>query len=112
MDKLATQEIDQRLKQYPEWSQSGDALQRTFNFETFLQAMSFVVRIAELAEDLGHHPDILVRYNKVTLTVSTHDAGGLTDKDFEFAKLADVAIREEAKSTAPAPKRKSAKSRG
>ena len=112
MDKLATQEIEQRLQQYPEWSLTGDSLQRTFNFETFLQAMSFVVRIAELAEDLGHHPDILVRYNKVTLTVSTHDAGGLTDKDFQFARQADIVISEEAQATVHTTKRKGAKSRG
>src|SRR5438876_37759 len=92
MDKLAQEEIDQRLTQFPEWSLTGDALQRTFNFESFLEAMSFVVRIAELAEDFQHHPDILIRYNKVTLTLSTHDAGGLTEKDFEFARQTDAFV--------------------
>lgn len=112
MDKMATQEIEQRLQQFPDWSLTGDALQRTFNFDTFLQAMSFVVRIAELAEDLGHHPDILIRYNKVTLTVSTHDAGGLTEKDFEFARQADVVINDEPKPAVHTTKRKGAKTRG
>jgi 4a-hydroxytetrahydrobiopterin dehydratase len=111
MDKLATQDIEQKLQQFPNWSLTGDSLQRTFNFDNFLQAMSFVTRIAELAEDLGHHPDILIRYNKVTLTVSTHDAGGLTDKDFEFARQADVVINSSAKPAVHAAKRKGAKNR-
>ena len=64
-------------------------MQRTFSFENFVDAMSFVNRVADLAEDFQHHPDILIRYNKVTLTLSTHDAGGLTDKDFAFAREAD-----------------------
>ena len=92
MDKMAQEDIGRRLAQFPEWTQTGDALQRTFNFTTFLEAMSFVVRIAELAEDHQHHPDILIRYNKVTLTLSTHDAGGLTERDFELAREADAAM--------------------
>jgi 4a-hydroxytetrahydrobiopterin dehydratase len=72
--------------------------------------MSFVVRIAELAEDLGHHPDILIRYNKVTLTVSTHDAGGLTDKDFELARQADLVINGGSPAPTVPPRRKGAKS--
>ena len=110
MDKLAQQDIEHRLAKFPEWSLTGDAIQRTFNFDTFLEAMSFVVRIAELAEDLGHHPDILIRYNKVTLTVSTHDAGGLTEKDFELARQADTAIEEQGRDRTATPRRKGAKS--
>jgi len=89
MDKLAQEDIDQKLSAFPDWSLIGESMQRTFSFENFVDAMSFVNRVADLAEDFQHHPDILIRYNKVTLTLSTHDAGGLTDKDFAFAREAD-----------------------
>ena len=68
----------------------GESLQRTFSFDDFRSAIAFVNRVAELAEQQQHHPDIMVRYNKVTLTVSTHDAGGITDKD---RLSADVALQ-------------------
>lgn len=90
MDKLAPEDIEQKLAQFPDWSASGDAVQRTFNFPNFVEAMAFVNRVAELAEQVQHHPDILVRYSKVTLTLSTHDAGGVTDKDFDLAKRIDA----------------------
>jgi 4a-hydroxytetrahydrobiopterin dehydratase len=89
MQKLAQEHIDQKLAEFPEWSLIGDAMQRTFGFESFLDAMTFVNQVAELAEELQHHPDILIRYNKVTLTLSTHEAGGLTEKDFAFAREVD-----------------------
>jgi len=88
-EKLTQDRIGERLAEFPDWSQIGDALQRTFNFDGFRDAMSFVNRVAELAEDLQHHPDILIRYSKVTLTLSTHDAGGLTERDFGFARETD-----------------------
>ncbi len=89
MDKMAPEAVEQKLEEYSEWSQSGDSIQRTFNFDDFVAAIAFVNKIADLAESQQHHPDIMIRYNKVTLTLSTHDAGGLTDKDFEFAGAAD-----------------------
>lgn len=89
MEKLDQEHIDEMMKEFPEWSQSGETLQRTFRFDDFLGAMAFVSRIADLAEEHQHHPDILIRYSKVTLTLSTHDAGGITDKDFTFARFTD-----------------------
>lgn len=89
MEKLAQDMVDEKLGQFEDWSQSGDAIQRTFSFPDFPAAMRFVNRVADLAEQQQHHPDIMIRYNKVTLTLSTHDAGGLTDKDFDFARAAD-----------------------
>ena len=65
------------------------SLQRTFAFADFLAAMAFVESIAAAAEAQGHHPDILIRYSKVTLTLSTHEAGGLTNKDFALAASID-----------------------
>ena len=94
MNKLAQEDIDQKLSEFPDWSLIGDSMQRTFSFENFVDAMSFVNRVADLAEEFQHHPDILVRYNKVTLTLSTHDAGGLTDKDFAFAREADSCVEQ------------------
>ena len=92
MDKLSQDDIDAKLAEFPEWSQAGDALQRTFTFDDFRGAMAFVNRMAELAEEAQHHPDIMIRYNKVTLTLSTHDAGGLTDKDFGLARETDAFV--------------------
>jgi len=89
MDKLEQQQIDDRLEDLSEWSQTGDTLQRTFRFDDFRAAMSFVERIAELAEQHQHHPDIMIRYDKVTLSLTTHDAGGVTERDFQFARAAD-----------------------
>ncbi len=89
MEKLDQEHIDEKLQEFPEWSQSGETLQRTFRFDNFLGAMAFVSRIADLAEEHQHHPDILIRYDKVTLTLSTHDAGGITEKDFNYARDTD-----------------------
>lgn len=91
MEKLAQDDIDRRMEEFTEWSVGSDCLQRTFSFDDFIAAMSFVSRVADLAEQLQHHPDIMIRYNKVTLTLRTHDAGGLTDKDFAFAREMDAA---------------------
>jgi len=85
MEKLTQEQIDTKLEPLPEWSKANEILQRTFAFEAFTGAMTFVNQIADLAERVQHHPDILIRYNKVTLSLSTHDAGGITDKDFDFA---------------------------
>ena len=94
MDKLSETEIEQQLTESPEWSVVNDEITRTYLFDDFRASIAFVNRIAEYAEREQHHPDILIRYNKVTLTVSTHDAGGITQKDFDLAveseKLAKV----------------------
>ena len=75
----------------PHWSRTGDLIERTFAFPDFNASMRFVNQMAIEAERTQHHPDILVKYNKVTLGYSTHDAGGLTVKDFEGAAAADAA---------------------
>jgi 4a-hydroxytetrahydrobiopterin dehydratase len=89
MKPLADKDIQAGLQKLAEWSECGDAIQRTFAFADFLASMRFVNQVAEAAEARQHHPDILVRWNKVTLTLSTHDAGGITRKDFDFAAAAD-----------------------
>ena len=94
MDKLSQTAIDERLGSLTEWSQGGETLQRTYGFKDFVAAIAFVNRVAETAERMQHHPDILVRYSKVTLTLSTHDAGGITEKDFDLAAACDAIAAE------------------
>jgi 4a-hydroxytetrahydrobiopterin dehydratase len=90
--RLSESEVDVRLAELSEWGASGDQIQRTYQFSNFVESMSFVQQVALLAEQDQHHPDILIRYNKVTLSLSTHDAGGLTEKDFAAAKRYDAII--------------------
>jgi len=89
MTKLSPTEIEDRIKEAPEWSVVGDAISRTFQFKDFAAAMRFVNQAAQHAENVQHHPDMLIRWNRVTLTLSTHDAGGISEKDFAFAQFAD-----------------------
>jgi len=88
-EKLTTESIEAKLPEIPDWSVNAGTLQRTFKFDNFVDAMSFVNRVAEQAEEVQHHPDILIRYSKVTLTLSTHDAGGISQKDFDLAREID-----------------------
>jgi 4a-hydroxytetrahydrobiopterin dehydratase len=72
---------------YPEgWTEVGKALERTFEFENFVDALAFVNRVGELAEAENHHPDIAIHYNRVTLRWWTHTEGGITDRDRELAE--------------------------
>ena len=81
--------IQRELGSLAGWSRRGDALARTYQFRNFAQSMEFVNRVAALAESADHHPDIDIRYAKVTLTLSTHDSGGITAKDIALAKAID-----------------------
>lgn len=89
MHKFSESQIQAELAKHPEWSESGDSIMRTYQFKDFADSMIFVNKVAEAAEAALHHPDILVRWNKVTLTLSTHDAGGITAKDFSLAAESD-----------------------
>jgi len=82
---LTTSEIEESLKTLPPWKLEGQAIAATFAFRTFAEAIAFVNRVATLAEEANHHPDIDIRWNKVHLTLSTHSAGGLTALDFQLA---------------------------
>lgn len=82
---LSDLEIQRALGGLTGWSRRGDALTKTFTFATFAEGIAFVERIARLADAKQHHPDIDIRYTKVTLVLSTHDAGGITEKDLELA---------------------------
>ena len=76
----------------PDWKSDGQIISRTYEFKDFPAAMEFVNTVAELAEQVQHHPDIDVRWNKVTLALTTHDAGGLTEKDFALARACDTCV--------------------
>ena len=77
--------IQRELGNLPGWSRRGGALTKTYKFRTFPDAIDFVTRIADRAEAANHHPDIDIRYTRVTCTLSTHDAGGITQKDIALA---------------------------
>ena len=89
MPKLSLVEAERRIKSLDGWTLEGDAIKKRYTFETFPDAIAFVDRLALEAERVDHHPDILINYKRVTLTYSTHDEGGLTDKDFAGAAAAD-----------------------
>jgi 4a-hydroxytetrahydrobiopterin dehydratase len=89
MAKLTTTQIKRALAKFPEWKKTGSTINRTFRFKDFPAAIKFVNAVAKLAEKAWHHPDIDIRWNKVTLTLTTHDAGGLTRKDFALARQFD-----------------------
>ena len=86
MATLTPKQIKAALPTARDWRKRGASIARTFQFKDFLAAMSFVNKVARAAEKAQHHPDIDIRWNKVTLVLSTHSEGGLTPKDFELAK--------------------------
>lgn len=88
MEKLTESAIKGRLGSVPGWTLEGEAIRRKFTFSGFPEAVAFVVRLAFDAESADHHPDILINFKRVTLTYSTHSAGGLTVKDFDGAARA------------------------
>ena len=88
-EKFTDQQIQAELARCPDWAEVSGAIQRTFQFPDFKASMAFVQALADYAERVQHHPDILVRYDKVTVSVNTHDAGGITAKDFDLAEEAD-----------------------
>jgi 4a-hydroxytetrahydrobiopterin dehydratase len=85
MQALSSNEAQSRLGKLPGWQIESGELVRTFQFKDFRAALGFVNKVGEAAEAAGHHPDIDIRYNKVRLSLVTHDAGGLTEKDFLLA---------------------------
>lgn len=89
MAKLKAAEVKTALAKLPNWKRAGSVISRTFEFKDFVTAMKFVNEIASLAEKAWHHPDIDVRWNKVTLALTTHSEGGLTKKDFQLARRFD-----------------------
>jgi 4a-hydroxytetrahydrobiopterin dehydratase len=89
MQKLEPGQIASALATVPDWIRQGDTISRTFQFKDFPAAVKFVDAVAITAEQAWHHPDIDIRWNKVTLSLTTHDVGGLTQKDFDLARQFD-----------------------
>jgi 4a-hydroxytetrahydrobiopterin dehydratase len=87
--KLSLADAERRIKNLKGWTLEGDAIKKQYTFTGFMEAVAFVDRIAPECEKADHHPDILINYKRVTLTYSTHSEGGLTEKDFDGASMAD-----------------------
>ena len=87
--RLSDIDIQRRLGTLTGWTRRDDAITKTFKFRGFPQSVEFVERIVAPAELMNHHPDVDVRYDKVSITLSTHDAGGLTANDFDLAAEID-----------------------
>lgn len=89
---LGQNEVGEALKNLPGWTARENSIERVFQFKDFAGAMEFVNRIAVASEAANHHPDILINYNKVTLTLTSHDSGGVTQRDIRMAgKVNEVA---------------------
>ena len=89
---LSGEELTELLHQLPEWALEDGKLVRFFTFPDFVQAIAFVNRVAQLAEQAGHHPDIDIRYNRVKLALVSHDAGGITAQDAAMARRLSVGL--------------------
>ena len=88
-DLLDESQIEDALKKLPDWELDGSSITRTIEFEEFMEGIDFINDLAELADEANHHPDIQIQYTKVTLTLTTHDANGLTEADLDMAQRID-----------------------
>ena len=84
--KLSDLEIQRSLGALTGWARRGDVLTKTYTFDKFASGIAFVDRVAAAADQMDHHPDIDIRYTKITMTLSTHDAGGITQADLDLAQ--------------------------
>ncbi len=92
MTLLSDSEIQERLADLPGWACEGNEIRRRYEFKDFVAAIAFVRRVADRAEAAAHHPDITIHYNKVTLALSTHSEGGITEKDIQAAGAFDAVV--------------------
>ncbi len=88
--RLSEEEIERELATLSGWSRRDQAIEKTFKLGGFPEAIAFVQRVAEVAEEMDHHPDIFIRFHRVTFTLTTHGARGLTELDFELARRIDA----------------------
>jgi 4a-hydroxytetrahydrobiopterin dehydratase len=89
MALLSEDQIREQIRSLRGWERSGGQIRKTYAFASFADGMAFANRVAAAAEALGHHPDMLIQYRQVTLTLSSHDVGGLTERDFRLARRID-----------------------
>lgn len=92
MEHLSIKEIHDRLEELKDWEMIGNEITKEFKFNNFKEAMEFVQKVGEEAEREHHHPDILIKYSKVIITLTTHSAKGLTYKDFKLAKIIEQLV--------------------
>jgi 4a-hydroxytetrahydrobiopterin dehydratase len=86
---IAEPQFNEKMKRIPEWEGDRKAIERTYEFDDFDQALDFVNEVGEIADEEEHHPDIDIRFNKVRLSLSTHSEGGVTDLDLQMAEKID-----------------------
>lgn len=92
MSKLSKEDIEKKLLRFPDWEYSDNAIHAEFEFDNFKDCFSAMSRIAFECEALNHHPDWSNVYNVLNITLSTHDAGGVTNKDFKLAEAIDAIV--------------------
>ncbi len=90
MALLSDEEIDRRLETLTEWERDGDAITRDFKNADFKESVAFVNRVMPVAEAMNHHPDLAISWDTVTVTITTHSEGGLTENDFDLASRIDA----------------------
>jgi len=90
MTQLLNQtQIQEYLTKLPQWELEGNTIKCLRKFKNFIEAIEFINKLVDPAENACHHPDLSISYNKVTISLTTHDSGGLTIKDFELAQIID-----------------------
>jgi 4a-hydroxytetrahydrobiopterin dehydratase len=89
MPVLSDDEIQARLGELEGWERAGDALRKEFKLDDFNGSVDFLNRVTPIAEEMNHHPDVSISWNKVTMSLSTHSQGGITENDFELARRID-----------------------
>jgi 4a-hydroxytetrahydrobiopterin dehydratase len=89
MPRLSDEEIENRLGGLEDWRREGDAITKEFQLKDFVGSVDFVNRLTPVAEEMNHHPDLEISWNKVTVSITTHSEGGLTENDFELAGKID-----------------------
>lgn len=95
METLSDTEINQHLKSLSSWGRQGDAIRRQYDLDDFVEAVEFTTALVQPAEDANHHPDLEVSWGSVVVNLTTHDAGGLTQKDFDLAETFDQIYEED-----------------
>jgi 4a-hydroxytetrahydrobiopterin dehydratase len=91
MAKLSAEQIAEKLKALPGWEYKGNAIVKLLRFKEFMDGIEFINRVAEFAEAADHHPDMTINYTRITFSCSTHDQGGVTDKDIKLATNIEAA---------------------
>lgn len=95
MSTLSDREIEQRLESLPRWEREGDRIRREYDLADFVEAVEFTGELVDPAEQANHHPDLEVSWGSVVVNLTTHDAGALTDNDFDLARVYDAIYEEE-----------------